>query len=479
MNDAPLNIIYIVCHDTGREIGCYGRKIATPHLDAFASEGIRFTNMYCSSPACAPSRSCAYSGLPAHLNGQMGVTPSGYILSPHIPTVVDYFNRGGYETVHIGFQHERYRSIENRYQVEKGSGKLNLVENGVDAVIDYLKARQPSDKPFYLNMGTMENHCVMWQQRGHNRHEVYGNVPPDQVDYPTWFPEYGPLRQEIGNFQACIHYFDTHIGRLLDAIDQLGYRNNTLVVICTDHGISGERGKGTLYDHGTEMFFLARLPDKIAPNQVSDALLPNMDIAPTLLEAAGLPVPGTMHGKSFWPLMTGGNYTPHDFIVMERNYHGDDYPDIMRAVRSKDYLYIRNFSPHVKHPWTKEECPPLHPEYKAWFTEMWPWATIPREREEMFSVKDDPDQFHSIASDPAVQDAKKDLSDKLDDYMKRTGDPALYGEIISVASMEKAAGRHMKYREEHLPLYTEDLLKLEPSDAPKPPAATAETPAAT
>ena len=357
MTSEPLNIIYVVCHDTGRELGCYGRRILTPRLDAFASEGIRLDNMFCSSPACAPSRSCAYSGLPAHLNGQLGVTPSGCTLSPHLPTVVDYLNMGGYETVHIGFQHERYRAIENRYRVEKGGGKLCLVENGVDAAIGYLQARKPSDKPFYLNLATAENHAGIWQEQGNNRHAFYGTIPAEKVDYPTWYPEYEPLRRETGNFHACIQYFDSQMGRLLDAIDALGYLRNTLVIITTDHGPSGGRGKGTLYDHGTEIFFLARLPGVISPGQVSDALLQNLDLAPTLLDAAGLSVPGTMHGKSFWPLMRGTSYTPHESIVMERNFHGKDSADIMRAVRTKEHLYIRNFSPNAKHVWTKGRVP--------------------------------------------------------------------------------------------------------------------------
>ncbi|HEX4085305.1 MAG TPA: sulfatase [Chthoniobacteraceae bacterium] len=463
MSSAPPNILYVVCHDTGRELGCYGRRIRTPRLDAFAAEGIRLSNMFCSSPACAPSRSCTYSGMPAHLNGQMGVSPSGCALAAHIPTVVDYLNLGGYETAHIGFQHERYRAIENRYRVEKGAGNLSLAENGVDAAISYLKSRKPTDKPFYLNVATMENHCRMWQNQCDNRRAFYGSTPPEEIDFPEWVPDDPLLRVEFGNFQACIRYFDSQMGRLLDAIDQLGYRENTLVIICTDHGPSGIRAKGTLYDHGTEIFFLARLPGRIPSGAISDALLQNMDCAPTLLEAAGLPIPGNMHGRSFWPLLNGRDYLPHDCIFMERNYHGEDAQDLMRAVRSRDFLYIRNFSPGATWAWTRDECPPLIPTYKHWFTDMWPPETQLRPREELYSVQGDPHQFRNIASLPAFQWARRDLAAKLEDFMRRTGDPALFGPVYSVATLEKAAGRNVIYREEHPPEYPPELISAEPA----------------
>ncbi|MCD8483831.1 MAG: sulfatase-like hydrolase/transferase [Verrucomicrobia bacterium] len=111
------NILYFVCHDLGRALGSYGAHIPTPHLDAFAAEGIRFSDAHCASPACSPSRACVMSGKYAHTTGALGLSHMGWPLHRDFPTTVDDFNAAGYTTMLSGINHERHpknRSIHAR-----------------------------------------------------------------------------------------------------------------------------------------------------------------------------------------------------------------------------------------------------------------------------------------------------------------------------------------------------------------------------
>jgi arylsulfatase A-like enzyme len=430
MRNPRLNIIYIVCHDLGKELGCYGKPILTPNIDAFARKGTLFANAYCSSPACSPSRNCAYTGLYAHNHGGMGLAHCGWSLDENVRTVVDYFNEAGYETVHAGLQHERHQA-SNRYQVEynqgQGSPGRNLVENAVADAIDYLRGRgADNSRPFYLNIGTQEVHATCWQAQ-HNglRPNVYGGTPDSEVYMPPYIPDTPELRKEMGNFQACIRYLDQEIQRLFAAVKELGYEHNTLVVFTTDHGISNERAKGTLYERGVEISLMASLPGVIRPEAICNELIPNIDIAPTLLDVAGIPAPDHMQGKSFWPLLADGNYKPHTEIYMERNYHGESHYDPMRAVRTDRYHYIRNFDPDAKRDWLPRDNPRMRDTYRNWFTNLWPDKTIARDAEELYDIAADPEELTNLAHSPDYIGVRTELAGKLLHWMKSTEDPLL------------------------------------------------------
>ena len=99
------NILYVVCHDLGRTLGCYGKPVISPNLDRFASQGALFASAFCSSPACSPSRGCAMTGQYAHTNGLMGLVNQGWSLPESTRTIIDHLNDAGYTTAHVGLQH--------------------------------------------------------------------------------------------------------------------------------------------------------------------------------------------------------------------------------------------------------------------------------------------------------------------------------------------------------------------------------------
>jgi N-sulfoglucosamine sulfohydrolase len=427
------NIVYVVCHDLGRRLGCYGAKVESPNFDRIANEGVLFENAFCNAPACSPSRACAMTGQYAHTCGGVGLSHCGFPLAPTVKTVTDHFNAGGYETAHFGFQHERLSARDNRYQVEGSEDRDSdyWCENAFDRALDYLTERKESDRPFYLNVGTIEVHASRWCGLfAELRKEVYGAPPdPDGIDLPFFMPDHPRIREVFARFDAAIRHYDRQVGRFYDGLREMGFLDHSIVVFTTDHGMSGLRAKGTLYDPGVEIATLMHLPQGERNGQRYDDLIQNIDFAPTVLDFAGLPIPKYMQGRSFKNLLTGGDYRPHDHLFIERNSHGQTY-DVMRAVRTRDLHYIRNFDPHALREWLPHEVEDRIGEtYEKWINELWPAPSDPRPAEELYVLSGDPHEWTNRAGDPEWKAAQDDLASKLDTWMRATGDFTITGHV--------------------------------------------------
>jgi len=435
MNDNRPNILYMVCHDLGRTLGCYGKPVTSPNLDRFANQGALFTTAFCSSPACSPSRGCAMTGQTAHTNGLMGLVNRGWSMPESTRTIVDYLNDAGYLTAHFGLQHEQHSAAANRYQVEGYRQRSDLyAENAVDQAIEFLEVHKNTSRPFYLNVGTLEVHCSQWQGKLDNgeRLSVYGTEALDRVYVPRVFPDVPQVRREMAKFQGAIRFLDGQFGRLMAAVDGAGLADNTIVVFTTDHGMAGMRAKMTLYDLGVENALMIRLPGRIAAGQRIDDLVANIDLMPTLLEAAGAEIPPQVQGRSFWGRITGGSAVDsRSEIFTERNYHGGviSHYDPMRAVRTDRYHYIRNFGDDPREYWLPQDVPYMNEDYADWWDYLWPQPALPRSREELFDVVADPDEFTNLADDPGYAQIKADLASKLEHWMEETADPLLRGDI--------------------------------------------------
>jgi arylsulfatase A-like enzyme len=436
----PLNVIYLVSHDTGRFLGCYGRPLGvTPNLDRFAADNVRFARAYCSAPCCGPSRCCVMTGKYSRRTGTLGLGGMGWDLPDAERTIVDDFNDAGYTTVHMGFCHER-RYGEMRYQVD---GKRHVDDERywkcsahlvVDNALDWLQ-REGRKRPFYMNLGIGETHV------GHLGVRDYGpQVPPQDVWLPPVVPDTAATRDFFGRWYAEVRYFDQQVGRLLAGIEQLGFADDTLVVLTTDHGITTQRGKGHLYETGAEIFLLARLPGG-ARRSVVDHLIPNIDFRPTILDACGLPVPEGLDGRSFLPLLSGSDgYRPHERVFTERNYHGElitrggdtymDKFDPQRAVRTPDLHYIRHVRPQARsRPWYRAELTDLIPLGPHTFPSAMPIEDQPRPTEELYDLRHDPWEQDNLADRPEYQAQKRALAADLDRWNRETDDPALKYEL--------------------------------------------------
>lgn len=439
MPDHP-NVVLVHSHDVGRHLGCYGRAVSTPHVDAIAEEGLRFEEYFSAAPTCTPSRAAMNTGRYAHEVGLHGLVNRGWELDEDVPTLATAFRDGGYDTRLYGIQHvvpgtdANLRRIGYETACTESSRALDVAEAFAADLEDGIGAA--SDNPFLATLGFAEPHQPF--RREYVDEDWYDYYQPDSVDPLPYLPDTRGVREDVAAMNALISgTVDPAVGRIDDALREAGIDGETLLVYTNDHGIAFPRAKGTLYDSGIEGSLLVRGPG-VDPG-TEDALLSNVDLMPTLCGYAGVDCP-PVSGRSFAPLLTGdGRNEPRDRVYAELDYHRDYHPT--RAVRTHEYKYVRNFDHGMAYHLptdivTMGACDPVLEDVVA----------TNRPAEELYDLDADPqeqgpDGRYSLA--PATQVTDPDdgaesavepdrllaLREDLHDWMDRHDDPLLEGPI--------------------------------------------------
>jgi arylsulfatase A-like enzyme len=336
---APPNLVLLISDDHSvPDLGCYGnRQVRTPRLDQLAREGMRFTNAFVTSPQCSPNRSAIFTGCTPH------TTNTSRLHAPMPPwetTVLDLLKERGYFTG-IFRKHHQGAHFQSKLDFYGGN------EAPFRAFVDQL----PAGRPFFLQFGSTDPH------RPYAPGAVNPPHDPAKVTVPPYLPDDDSVRKDLALYYDEIARFDTECGALLDLLRQRGLLENTLVIMTGDNGLPFPRAKGTLYDPGIQVPMIAWWPGKIAAGAVREELMSHVDLAPTWLDAAGIPVPPKMQGRSFLPLLRGESYQAREAIFSERNWH-DTY-DPMRCVRTANYKLIFNARPEIGYrpSWDLEDSP--------------------------------------------------------------------------------------------------------------------------
>jgi N-sulfoglucosamine sulfohydrolase len=420
---AQPNILQIICHDLGCHIGCYGiRTVHTPTLDRLAAEGVRFANSFCTSPGCSPSRAALATGRYPHANGVLGLAHAhfGWQLGPGERHIARLLADSGYHTALFGLQHVTYHPETLGFHEIMGDRPADGVAENIE---EWLAARATeastpnAQRPFYIELNFFEPHRTF----------DFGGVAPDReagVQVPPYLPDNEAAREELAGMQGAIRKVDAAVERILAAVEQTGLRENTLVLFTADHGIAFPRAKTTLYDAGIETALLMRWPAAgVAGGQVYEELVSNVDILPTLLGAAGVPVPENVQGRTFLPLLKREPYTPRSAVFAEKNYH--ELYDPLRCVRSARHKLIAHFEV-ASRAYSSTDIA-SGPTYKTMISEL----AAERSMFELYDVQQDPTEQRNLASDKAHTAEVADLGRQLRAWMHETEDPLLRGPIAS------------------------------------------------
>ena len=403
------NILIIITHDTGRHLGCYGRKVDTPNLNKLVDEGVIFTNFFCTAPQCSPSRASLLTGRYPHNNGLIGLTHRGFRLNMGEPLLPALLARKGYSTYLFGFQHESPDPYSLGYQ-KVFKAKSNSCLHVTPLVLDFL-ANRPKE-PFFAMIGFSETHRPFPKYEG----------PIDDVKGFPYLPDVEDVRRDIASLNILIRRVDGKVGEILRAVDDAGLRDDTLIVFTTDHGVAFPGAKATLFDPGIEISMLMRGPNGFMGGRRIDALLSNLDFAPTILDFCGIPIPKEMQGKSMLPLIRGELDKLHDQIFVEQTYHAAYDP--LRGVRTERFKYIKSFEerpfwfpPNVDGGLSKEVARRL-----SYFSK-------PRPSEMLFDLHTDPWERKNLAADPSYADVLERMRSILKYWMRETDDPLLKGHV--------------------------------------------------
>lgn len=429
------NILYCLADDWGwPDAGVYGdQTIRTPTFDRVAREGMLFTHAFSAAPSCSPSRAAMLTGQYPHRLEEGGVLWG--FLPRKFPNYVELLEEAGYV---VGSTRKGWGPGDFR----DGGYTRNPAGPTYRDFSEFL-AQVPKGRPFCFWFGSHDPHRPYERGSG-----VAKGLKPNQVNIPRFWPDNAVTRHDVLDYYAEVERFDTEVGELLSLLKDSAQLDNTMVVITGDNGCPFPRCKANLYDGGTRQPLAIRWPAKVKGGQVSQDFINLMDLAPTFLEAAGLPPPAPMTGQSLLGLLTGKEpLGRRDVVFLERERHanvraGDvGYP--MRAVRTRDFLYIRNFRPDrwpagdpQAHKDPKREYgdvddgptknyilshreePGMEPIFQLCFGK--------RPAEELYDLKADPDQIDNVALEPRYAEIRQQLRSRLDQWMRGTADPRAF-----------------------------------------------------
>lgn len=425
------NILFFTCHDLGRHLGCYGRHtVSSPALDALAASGMRFDNVFCTAPQCSPSRASLHTGRYPHAAGVLGLAhePFGWRLPPAERHLAQILGAHGYATALIGMQHLIAHGRPEELGYERVLPVAPAVEEA-EAAIPLLAELAAGERPFYLEIGFEEPH----------RPYDFGGATPDEtlgVEVPPYLPDGPEARRDIAAFQGAIRSLDRAVGRILAGLADLGLADETWVIFTADHGAAMPRAKGTLYDPGLEVALLMRHPVAgIGPGRVSDDLLSNVDMVPTLLEALDVPLPANLQGRSFLPLLRGSGGRTRDQVFAEKTFHTAYEP--MRAIRTATHKLIVNFEVGLAFDVPGDVMQsPIYPL-------LLPSLIRVRDHVELYDLGADPWERANVAGQAEHAGVEADLLDRLRRWMVDTADPLLEGSVSSpfARSSREALGR--------------------------------------
>jgi uncharacterized sulfatase len=328
-SQARPNIVWIVGEDMGPELGCYGdRNALTPNIDRLAGQGARFTRAFTHAPVCAPSRSGLITGqYPTsigthHMRSQL--------LSPP-RTFTSYLREAGYTVAWPG----------------KTDFNFKVPTNAFDRTNNWRVL--PPKQPFFafINFGQSHESQIRGTpaQRKRNLARLKPGEfhEPSKMPLPPYHPDTAETRRDLANYYDLCTAVDYLVGDVLGELDRHGLATNTIVLFFGDHGRGLPRSKRWVYDSGIRVPLIVRWPGQIAPGTVREELVSFIDFAPTMLSVAGVAIPTNFQGQVF---LGAGSAAERRYVYAARD-RMDEAPDRIRAVRSKQFKYIRNFQPEL------------------------------------------------------------------------------------------------------------------------------------
>ena len=408
------NIVYIHSHDSGRYFQPYGQSAPTPNIARLAQQGTLFRKAFSAAPTCSPSRAALLTGICPHENGMLGLAHRGFRLNDYQQVIVHTLKAAGYTSVLAGLQHIAKDPGTIGYDKilpHKDTSALHVAP----AAVEFLNSRPAS--PFFLDVGFFETH-----------REYPEPTAEDKADYcplPRPIPDTAATRRDFACFRASARIMDEGVGKVLQAIEQNGYRENTLIVSTTDHGIAFPRMKCNLTDDGWGVSLILRGP-WISQAAVCDALISQLDLFPTICDYIDIARPAWLQGKSFLPVLAGRVPEINEEVFAEVNYHASYEPK--RAVRTSRWKYIRHFG--------DRRTPVLpncddSPSKKLWLQAGWGSQIL--DQESLYDLLFDPTEHENLVNNPAHGAVAQDMRNRLHSWMVSTNDPLLRGPVAAPA----------------------------------------------
>ncbi|MBI1374947.1 MAG: sulfatase-like hydrolase/transferase [Phycisphaera sp.] len=442
------NILWLSTEDISPHIGCYGDPHAiTPIVDHLATEGVRYSHAFTSAGVCAPCRSGVITGM-----YQTSIGTQHMRCTATLPDLIRpfpaYLREAGYYCTNNSKQDYQFKTPKDAW--DESSKKAHW------------RGRKDKSQPFFAVFNYMPTHESYIASESRYK-DATKNLRPDErqdpnkLDLPPYYPDTPIVREDWKRNYELITAMDHWVGDMIQQLKDDGLYDDTIIIFWSDHGVGLPRAKRWVYDSGTRIPMVVRIPEKFRvdgqgkPGTVSDALVSSIDFGPTVLRLAGVAQPDHMQGQPF----LGANLpAPRDYVYGARDRMDERY-DIIRSVRDKRYLYIRNYEPlktwyqyinTAEKGATMSELRKLHeagklsPEAEQFFG-----ATKPVE--ELYDCETDPHNVHNIAADPKMADVLKRMRAAHLKWVQDTKDTGLIPEPILTARAKQFGSEYAILRQ--------------------------------
>lgn len=445
---SPLNVVFILTDDQGAHLSALGTPgIQTPHIDALAENGILFTNAFAAVPSCSPSRSSINTGMYPHANGHWRNTITPVLGAPdsefgresstvdqvgiheYIPTLPEMLKDAGYFTA---ITQKFHMSPPWKFPYSSRNPVHHNPEKYRRVIGDWIDAAE--DRPFFIQANISPPHRPFFKDL-----EAFPEyrVNPDSIRVPADLPDTPELRADLAEYFGAIQLADACVGGIIAALREKGQLENTLIVFTGDQGQAYHRAKASAYYAGLHVPLVVSGPAVLHAGTRSDALVSLVDLMPTMLEFMELPIPSTVQGHSLLPLLGNASDTvPRQYVFGEHNSHGparaEHYPS--RMVYDGRYYYISNLLPGKSY-----ELPADLKVAQGWGNHAYDATVAAKEShplphallrqlengrpaEELYDIKEDPNQVNNLAGQDAYASQQSQLADALINWRRQTGD---------------------------------------------------------
>ena len=396
------NILIFIADDLGwEEVGAYGHQVVkTPNIDWLAQNGLRFDNFFLTASSSSPSRSSIFTGMYPSSTRAQNLHDK---LPPQATLFPDCLQENGYYTMLVGKNHgTNTPEIEKRFDYLKSTGKpWKMGELWVDAL-----RQRPAAKPFFMFAASLDPH------RPYKQGEYIDPYQPSEVVVPPYFPDSPEMREDIADYYNEVSRFDKHIGEVLDLLREEKELENTIIIVMTDNGRPFPQCKTRVNVQGVKSPCIVYYPAIVEKGSVTESLASAVDIAPTLLEIGGAKRSPGLQGISLLPILRNPETEVREYAFAEHNWH--TFRAYERAVMTKDFVYIRNWLPHLSNPSVGDAMrTPAYVQMLDDFkngrlAEIYQDCFIaPRSEEELYAIKKDIHCLNNIAGKRAM---KKELN---------------------------------------------------------------------
>lgn len=442
------NILWLSAEDISPHFGCYGDQHAkTPTVDQIAREGIVYTKVFTTAGVCAPCRSGIITGVHQTTLGTQHMRSTATLPANVRPFPI-YLREAGYYCTNNAKEDYQFKTPPETWDVSSGQAHWRTRPNAAQpffAVFNYTGCHESG-------IANKEKYLAVTANLSPDKRQS-----PERLEIPPYHPDTPTVREDWKRNYELISAFDEWCAAKIQENKDAGLYEDTIIMIWSDHGVGLPRSKRWVYDSGTHVPLVIRIPTRfrdvseLGPGSQDDQLVSSIDFGPTVLNLAKVEIPDTMQGRAF----LGETLTPEREYVHSARDRMDERYDIIRSVRNQRFLYVRNYEPlknyyqYMNSPEsgaTMKELRRLHDAGKLPAAAEY-YFNPSKPVEELYDCEEDPHNITNLADQPQYEDVLDELRNEHLAWVKRTRDTGLIPEPILRERARKIGSEYQVLRE--------------------------------